>query len=191
MKLDTSTIENFENMSADDKLKALLEQDFVDTDTEKKYKDLISKANSEAKKYKDAMRSAEDKLKEHMSDEERIKTEEAERYKAIEEENERLKRDMNITKKTAFYQSIGFDGDLAKETAVAFVDGDFDTVEKNHKAAHEAFEKNIRADVVRNNPTPQNNGTGSKSITKAEIMAVKDRARRQQLIAENKELFTT
>lgn len=174
MRISTEAIEGFEDMSAEEKLAALLEQDFKDTDTEKKYKDLISKANAEAKKYKDAMHEAEGKLKEQMSDEERTRQEQEERYKAIEEENARLKRDMTISEMTAFYQSVGFDGDLAKQTAEAYVDGDQATVKANTKAAHEAFEKAIRADVVRNNPKPQNQGNGSQGggekITLTEAM---------------------
>ena len=102
----------------------------IRAELEKKYKDAMDKASSEAKKYKDRMREAEDKLKTYMTDDERKQQEQADHYKAIEEENARLKRDMTISQKTAFYQSIGFDGELAKETAEAFVDGDFETVEK-------------------------------------------------------------
>ena len=172
MKIDTSTIENFDSMSAEEKLKAILDLEVTDTDTEKKYKDLISKANSEAKKYKDAMRAAEDKLKDQMSEEERKVQEQQDRYKSIEEENARLKRDMSISHKTAFYQSIGFDEDLAKKTAEAFEDGDYATVEANLKSAHDAFEKSIRADVIRNNPKPNNAGSGTQGakMTLAEAM---------------------
>ncbi len=138
-----------------------------------RYKEAIDKASSEAKKYKDQWREAEDKLKSQMSEDERAKTEEAERYKAIEEENARLKRDMTISQKTNFYLSLGFDAELAKETAEAFVDGDFETVEKNQLQAHQDFEKALRADVVKNTPHPQNNG-GTGGITKAQIMAIKN-----------------
>ncbi len=153
-----------------------------------RYKEAIDKASSEASKFKKQWKEAEEKLKSQMTEDERAKTEEAERYKAIEEENARLKRDMSISQKTNFYLSLGFDGDLAKETAEAFVDGDFDTVEANQLKAHEDFEKAIRADVVRNTPHPQNSGeTGG--ITKAQIMAIKNPIERQKAIAENMELF--
>lgn len=191
MKIDTSKIDGFADMSPEEQVEALTNYEIADNsaEVEKHYKDLISKANSEAKKYKDAMRASEEKLKSQMSEDERTKAEESERIKAIEEENARLKRDMNISKKTAFYLNLGFDGELAKETAEAFVDGDFDTVEANHLKAHEAFEKDIRADVVRNTPHPQNNTAGAGGITRQQIMAIKDTEQRQKLIAEHIELF--
>ena len=161
MKIDTSLIENYENMTDAEKVAAFEGLDIATPDEEaikKRYKDAVDKAASDAKKYKDRMREMEDKLKSQMSEDERTKAEEAERVKAIEEENARLKRDMNISKKTAFYLNLGFDGELAKQTAEAFVDGDFDTVEQNELQAYEDFEKAIRADVVKNTPHPQNSG---------------------------------
>ena len=158
-------------------------------EVEKHYKDLITKANAEAKKYKDAARAAEEKLKSQLSDEERTRQEQEEHYRSIEEENARLKRDMTISQKTAFYLNLGFDGELAKETATAFVDGDFETVERNQLQAHKDFEQAIRADVVRNTPHPQNSGTGSTGLTRTQIMAEPNAIKRQQMIAENMELF--
>lgn len=192
MKINVNDISGYAEMTAEEKVAALEAMEVTDTDTERKYKDLISKANSEAKKYKDAMREAEDKLKGHMTEEERLKQEQEDRYKAIEEENQRLKRDMTISQKTAFYQSIGFDEELAKETAMAFVDGDFDTVEANQKKAHEAFEtslrQSVREEAVRSTPYPTNN-SNTNSLTKEQIMKEKDAIKRQKLIAENMHLF--
>ena len=79
--------------------------------------------------------------------------------------------------------------ELAEETAVAFVDGDYDKVNANQIKAHAEFEKSIRAEVVRSDPKPTSKGSGTSTITKAEIMAVKDTAKRQKLIQENMELF--
>jgi len=192
LKINVNDISGYAEMTAEEKVAALEAMEVTDTDTERKYKDLISKANSEAKKYKDAMREAEDKLKGHMTEEERLKQEQEDRYKAIEEENLRLKRDMTISQKTAFYQSIGFDEELAKETATAFVDGDFDTVEANQKKAHEAFEtalrQSVREETVRSTPHPTNN-SNTNSLTKEQIMKEKDAIKRQRLIAENMHLF--
>lgn len=188
MKIDTTAIENYDTMTPEEKVAAL--ESWEDTTTEEKWKGLVTKANAEAKKYKDAMRTAEEKLKGQMTEDERAKQELEDHYKAIEDENARLKRDMTVSQKTAFYLNLGFDGELAKETAEAFVDGDFDTVEKNQLKAHEEFERAIRADVVRQTPHPQNGGTGSAGLTKAQIMAEKNAIKRQKLIAENMELFT-
>ena len=193
MKINVNDIPGYEDMTAEEKVTALETMEVTDTDTERKYKDLISKANSEAKKYKDAMREAEDKLKGHMTEEERLKQEQEDRYKAIEEENLRLKRDMTISQKTAFYQSIGFDEELAKETAEAFVDGDYAKVEANQLKAHEAFESSLRQSVreetIRSTPHPTNSGSASGGWTKEKILEETDTAKRQKLISENIELF--
>lgn len=188
MKIDVTAIDGYAEMTPEEKVQALENLDVTDDETKKRYKDLVDKANSEARKYKERMREAEDKLNSQLSEEERTQKETADRYKAIEEENARLKRDMTISQKTAFYLSMGFDGELAKETATAFVDGDFDTVERNELKAHESFERDIRADVVRQTPHPQNAG-GVGGLTKDQIMKEKNAIKRQQMIAENMELF--
>lgn len=171
MKINTQDIDNYENMTAEEKVAALESLELKDTDTEKRYKDLISKANSEAKKYKDAMREAEEKLKGQMTEEERTRQEQEEQFQSIREENARLKRDINISQKTAHYVAMGYGDELAKQTAVAFVDGDFETVEANELKAHEEFEKNVRADVVRKTPGLHDGGQGSNErISLAEAM---------------------
>lgn len=178
MKIDTSLIEGYENLSAEEKVEALLNLELEDTETKRKYKDLVDKAASDAKKQKDKAREeerkrleAEEKLNSRLSEEEKAQQEQEERIKAIEEENARLKRNAIVAKKTAFYQNLGYSPELAQETAEAFADGDFDTVDKNQMTAHEEFEKTIRADVVRNNPHPQNNGgAGGARLSLAEAM---------------------
>ena len=175
-------------VTSDSKVIAVSEEE-IRAELDKKYKAAMDKAASEAKKYKDAMREAEEKLKSYMTDEERKAQETKDHYEAIEAENAKLKRDMSISQKTAHYLNLGFDSELAKETAEAFVDGDFETVERNQLKAHKDFEQAIRADVVRNTPHPSNNGTGSSGLTKAQIMAEPDAIKRQKLISENMELF--
>lgn len=186
--IDTSKIEGFDTMSAEEKVNALLGLD-DGTETEKKYKELISKANSETKKYKDMAREAQEKLNSQMTEDELKRAEEQKRIEDIEKENAMLKRDATIARKTAFYTSLGFDSELAKATAEAFADGDFETVEANQLKAHQEFEKNIRADVIRQNPHPANVGSGTSAITKKDIMSIRDSTKRQQMIAEHPELF--
>ena len=48
MKIDVNTIEGYADMTPEEKVQALEGLELTDTDTEKRYKDLISKANSEA-----------------------------------------------------------------------------------------------------------------------------------------------
>ena len=170
MRIDTSNIENYESMTAEEKIAALEEYDVKDTETEKRYKEIISKANTEAKRYKDAMKLAEEKLKGQMTEDERVKAETEEKYKSIAEENAKLKREMSISQKTAHYRAMGYSEELAQQTAEAFVDGDYQTVEANEIKAHEEFEKTLRADVVRQTPGLHNGGANEPTITLAEAM---------------------
>ena len=190
-KIDVTKIENFDTMTPEEKIQAFLEYEIPDgtEEVKDKYKKLMNKANAEAKQYKDRAREAEEKLKSQMSEDERTQAEQAEHYRQLEAENAKLKKDALIAQKTNFYQSIGFGAELAKETAEVFAEGDMETVEKNTIFAHNEFEKNLRADVFRQNPHPTNSGEETKTYTKADIMKVKDAEERQRLIAENIELF--
>ena len=175
MNNDNKNPEVLENddVETKDELTLLKEQHEKDLEEQKaKYKKLIDKASHEAKQYKDSWKAAEDKLKSQLPEDERKAKEREERYKALEEENERLKKEALISQRTAFYQSIGFDINRARETAEAFASGDFETVDNNTRLAHEEFEKNIRADVVRENPHPKNVGEASSGtkISLAEAM---------------------
>lgn len=171
MRINTAEIEGYDSMTAEEKVAALEGLDVKDTETEQHYKELVSKANSEAKKYKDAARASEDKLKAKMTDEERAKQEHDDRIKELETENASLKRDKDVLHKTNHYKSLGFSDELAKETAEAFVDGNFDQVEKNQLKAHADFEKAVREEVARNNPQPENaGGSSGKKMSLAEAM---------------------
>lgn len=184
----TDLIEGYAEMTAEEKEAAIAELD-IPADNTDEYKKLISKANAEAKKYKDEKRALEEQLKAKMSDDERAKAEAEAEMTKLKEQYESAIKESNIAKKTAHYKALGFSDELAKSTAEAFVNGDYDTVEANQIKAHSEFEKSIRADVAKGNPHPETTGNGTKKMTKAEIMAVKDSAKRQSLIKENIELF--
>ena len=177
MRIDVTQIDGYETMTPEEKVKALEGLDVTDTDTEAKYKELMSKANSEARKYKDAMRAsedrakaAEDKLKSQMSDDERARQERDEEIESIKAENERLKREKAISQKTSFFLKMHMTDEQAQASATAFVDGDFETVEKMQLEAQQTWEKDIRADVARQNPQPQDGGTPQPKLTLAEAM---------------------
>ena len=94
MKIDVSKIVGYEEMSAEDKLKALEEYEFdVPKDNSEEVKNLkesLSKANSQAAEYKRQWR-------EKQSEAERAEAERAEREKAVEEELKSLRRDKTVS----------------------------------------------------------------------------------------------
>lgn len=148
-----------------------------------KIKNAFNKASSEVAEYKH-------KLQEHLSDEEKKSSEQADLLKQLQEENAAFKRQSAIAENRAKFISFGYAEDLAQKTAEALFDGDLETVFANHKTAWEAKEKEIRAGVMKSTPVPPAGGsTASTSVTRESIMQIKDPVERQAQIAEHHDLF--
>lgn len=186
MKL-TEMIDGYADMTPEEQKQAL--ENYEIEDNSQKYKELISKANAEAKKYKDAKKDLEAQLEAKMTEDEKAKAQSDKEMADLKAEYEKAINENKISKKFNYYKSLGYSDELAQETAEAFVGGDFEKVEANGLKAHQDFEKSIRADVARSNPHPKDLGGGGKSITKEEIMAEKNYAKRMRLISEHHELF--
>jgi hypothetical protein len=125
-------------------------------------------------------------------------TEEEQKAQEREEELATLRREVEETRKErvlsehkAQYIAMGYDEELAEDTAKASIEGDTNRVFSNHRKFLEAHDKDLELKLIAKSPRPD--GTGAKNSevpkTKAEIMAVKDNTERQQLIAQNIELF--
>ena len=121
MKIDTSRITGYAEMTAEDKLKALEEFEFEETKPDSgetdKLKAALSKANSEAAEWKRQFR-------EKQTEQERAEAERAEREKAVEEELRGLRRDKTVSGFTAQCLALGYDKDLALKAAEAMADND-------------------------------------------------------------------
>lgn len=118
----------------------------------------LSKSNSEAANYKK-------QLRERMSEEERKAKEEAEKYDEVVRERDALLREKTILGYTARYIALGYDERLASETAEAMANGDTEKVFAALKKHLDATEKRIRAEVLKDTPTPEG-GDSSETITK-------------------------
>ena len=186
MKFDTTQIENFDSMSPDEKVAALLGVELPDVDELQKElknnKDLLSKRNSEIatlKKGKDEkLNQAEEEARGYKTQIDDL----TEKYNAI-------MRESSVNKFKAKYIALGYSEELASATAEALADGDMDTVLANGETYKAEFEKTIKANALKETPHPEGKGSGTKTTTKAEIMKIKDAAERQKAIAENIELF--
>ena len=190
MKIDTTKIDGFETMSDAEKIAALSNYEFVDAnEVEAKYKKLISERNTEVAQYKKANQKLDDELKARMDEAELKQREKDDELAKLKEQYEATIKEGRVAKQMAVYKSLGYSDELAKETAEAFINGDYDTVNANQLKAHAEFEKSIRAEVVRSDPKPTSKGDATQRYTKAEIMAIKDTTTRQRLIQENLDLF--
>jgi hypothetical protein len=151
MRIDTAKIENYETMSAEDKLKALEEYEFEtpapkETDEVTKLKAALSKANSDAAEWKRQYRQGLDEAK-------RAEEERKEREQAVEDELRTLRRDKTVSGYVAQYLALGYDKDLALRAAEATADNDAATLMSCQQDFLAAKTKELEAAALNKQPT--------------------------------------
>ena len=149
MKIDTTRIEGYAEMTAEEKLKALeeLEIEVPKDNSEEvtKLKTAFSNANSDAAKWKAALR-------EKQTEAERAEAERAEREKAVEDELRTLRRDKTVSGYLAQCLALGYDKDLALRAAEAMADGDAAAVLSCQQDFIEAKKKELEATALNKQP---------------------------------------
>lgn len=180
MKIDTSTIKNYEKLSAEEKV-AVLEGYDLETDyTGYVKKDVFDTTAKEAADYKK-------KWKATLSEKEQLEIDEAEKRKTMETELAELKNEKALSDHKSKLVAIGYDEKLAAETAKALVDGDMDKVFENQKKFALDKEKAIKKDLLKNTPEPPSGG-GSDKITKDQFDKMSYR-QRTELYNTDKDLY--
>lgn len=118
-KIDTTSIQGYAEMSAEEKLAALEAFDIPEVDSSEieRYKNAASKANSEAAEYKR-------KLKEVAKNAEKDAETSNSELNSIKEQLAALQREKAISEHTASFIAQGYDAALAAESAKALQDGD-------------------------------------------------------------------
>lgn len=142
-------IENYENMTTEEKLAALeaYEPDmsgFV-------LKSVSDKHASEAAAYKK-------QLRERMSEEEAKAAKEAEEKAALIARAEEAEHRLAVNGYVNSYLAMGYDEKLAKSTAEALAKGDMNTVFANQKIHAENREKALKAEWLKGTPRPGGGG---------------------------------
>ena len=160
-------IENYENMTPEEKLAAL--EAF---DPEKN--GYVSKATFD-KKASEASDLGK-QLRAKQTDEEAKAAKEAEEKAALIARLEELEKEKLVGTYTNAYLALGYDEKAAKATAEALAKGDMDTVFANHKAHNETREKTLRAELLKQTPPPAS-GTpdGVMTLDKFRKMSPKER----------------
>lgn len=148
-------IENYENMTTEEKLAALeaYEPDmsgFVE-------KSVFDKKASEAA-------NLSKQLKARMTEEEAAKAKEAEEKAQLLARLEELETERTVGAYVNSYLGLGYEEKLAKETAQAMAKGDMETVFKNQKIHLENAEKKLKTELLKKTPEPKN-GNGDKTMT--------------------------
>lgn len=111
----------------------------------------LTKSNSEAAEYKRRLRA-------RLTEEEAARQKEKEDRESLQRELEALRRESAVSKRKAKLTALGYDEALAEDTAEAFADGQTDRVLANMKKHLDAFEKKLRADVLKGTPRPVPDG---------------------------------
>lgn len=156
-----------EGMTIDEINAALAERELVDKSQFDGFvpKSLLDKATSEAADYKKKWKAA-------SSEQEQKAIDDAEKQAAIEEELKALRRASKVSDYEKQHLALKYDEKDAKEIAEALYDGDMDTVFRIQKKHEEALQKTIKADLMKQMPTPpsgnQTNVDYSKQIAEAQ-----------------------
>ena len=153
-KIDLSKITGYADMSAEDKIKALEAFEYDDNSDVEKYKNLISKANSEAAEWKKKHNAL-------LSDDQRKEQEQKEQYDSLVKELESLKKEKTVSEHKAKFLGLGYNEALATETATALADGDLAKVFSNQQIFLTEREKAIKAEALKSTPTPPAGGVGN------------------------------
>lgn len=171
-------IEGYENMTPEEKVAAL---EAYEPDTSGTVaKSVFDKTASELAATKKA-------LKERMSEEEANAAKAAEEHQALLERVQLLEHEKAVSTYTAAYVAMGYDEKLAGASAEALAKGDIESVLANQKAHLEAVNKALKAEKLKNtpspvagDPTPAMDKKGLAKMTLAEI---------QKFATENPEIY--
>lgn len=150
MKIDLSAIENYANMTPEEKIAYFESLDIPENGGNEaeitKLKTALSKANSEAASWKTQFR-------EKQTEQERAEAERVEAEKALQDELRTLRRDKTVSGYTKQCMAMGYDATLAAECAEAMADGRFNDVFAVQQRFMEAKTKEIEAAALNKQPT--------------------------------------
>ena len=151
MKIDLAKIDNYAEMSAEDKIKALEEYEIeIPTPKESeevtKLKTALSKANSDAADWKRQFR-------EKQTEQERAEAERKEREQAVEEELRMLRRDKTVAGYVNSCLALGYDKDLANRAAEAMADGNAAEIMNCQQEFLAAKQKELEALALNKQPS--------------------------------------
>lgn len=171
-------IENYENMTVEEKVAAL-----------EAYEPDMSGfvAKSAFDKTASELAAAKKSIREKMTEDEAKALKDAEEREALMARVKELEHEKAVSTYAASYVAMGYDEKLARSSAEALAKGDTETVFANQKAFLAAQEKNLRAEILKATPAPSA-GAPTTGITKEafDAMGYKERA---ALFNENPELY--
>ena len=162
MKIDTTKIQGYDTMSAEEKLSALEDYEIAEPDYSGYVKkEVFDKTASE-------LASTKKQLKSKLTQDEQDKLKEQKDREELEEKYNKLLHESEVSKFKAKYLAMGYDEKLAEETAEAYASGDTETVFNNQRKALDAIAKKARAESLKDTPRPTGDNN-SKPISKEDF----------------------
>lgn len=176
-------IENYESMTAEEKI-AALEESYVNGE---KLKSSLDKATSEAAAYKKQLREKQSDEEARLAAEAEAKAEAEQRASDLQKRVEELERERLVNGYVNAYLALGYDEKTAKSTAEALAKGDMEVVFKNQRIHAENREKTLREELLNETPDPAA-GEGDTVMDKTAFskLSLDDK---QKMAAENPELY--
>lgn len=171
-----------EDMTADEIVKALVDVESPSDNSAEveRLREALTKSNKEASDYKK-------QLREKLTEEEARKQDEENELKQLKTNYEKLLHESKVSKTKSELLEIGYDGDLALETAEAIVSGDMKKIIANQKKYTEQIKNSVLADALKNTPKPVGDGdTKTMTIEKLREM---DSLERMKFAQENPEVY--
>lgn len=165
-RIDTTKINGYETMTAEQKIAALEEYEFepvVDNTENAKLKALLSKANTEAAENKR-------KLNEKLTEQEKLEAERAEKEKAMQEELQTLRAEKRVSTYTNKLVEAGYDVATAKSMANSLPDGIREDYFTSQKTFLENTKKQYEADSLKKQPGL----TPGKPLSKEDLAKAED-----------------
>ncbi len=168
--INTASIEGFAEMSAEQKVEALLKMEVPEAVDLSGFipKSQFDKTASE-------LAEAKKSLKSKMSEDEAAAAERDAKWAEMEEKLAKLEQEKQESTYKASYLALGYEDELATDTAKAMVAGDMARVFENQKKAAQAAEKRLKAELLKDTPKPD--GTGGDSGEDDSIRRARERGK--------------
>lgn len=158
--IDTTKIEGFDSMTAEQKVNALLGVSIPDEVDLSKYvlKSQFDKTASDLAESKRQLkgRMTEDEAAKAARDEKEAETQA--QIDKLKEDLEKANRQLQISAYKNSYLNLGYDEKLAQETAEALANGDTEKVFANQIKHKADLEAKIKADLMKKDPRPSGGG---------------------------------
>ena len=159
-KIDTTSIEGYENMTPEQKIAALEGFELPKPDLSGYVpKAALDKAASDAAEWKRKHNAL-------LTEDEQKKQADAEKVAAMEAEISELRKKDTISTYKASYLALGYPEELAASSASAMAEGNMETVFANAKTFNAEQQKKMEADLLMGMPHPKTGTDGAVNYDK-------------------------